>query len=352
MALWLIYLAVGAGLLIPALAFGGLAWWTRHRHVVCAACALFSVAALLLSLMPLHTGGLILAGTWRSQPPDLQRELFDGVRYERVSLPGPPPAVIHRVVVDLTRDNVDVVVTPPDAPAAELPVVARTTSAFLEEHGLTLAINGNFFGPFADAHPWHDHPDAGAATSPHGWAYADGARYGREMPRRPLIGVDTDGRWRTGLADAPIDWAHAVTGLQWIVRDGQPTNANYRPYAMTVLGYNADRTELIVVVIDGKQPGYSEGLRMPDLEPVLIDAGCHDAVQLDGGGSATLVVAGPDGQAIVLNSPCHNHVPGRERPVATHLGLRINAKRRRTADPSRRARKNPTSGVGLGVYPS
>ncbi|MEM9790220.1 MAG: phosphodiester glycosidase family protein [Planctomycetota bacterium] len=326
MAAWLIYLAVGLGLLAPAFVLGWLAWRWRRRRTVCGACALPGAAALALSVMPLQTGGLILVGTWRSQPPDITSEPFDGVRYDRLSLPGPPPAVIHRVIVDLTRDQVDVVVTPPDQPGAALPVVARTTSAFLEEHGLTLAINGNFFGPFADVHPWHDYPDAGSPTNPNGWTYSDSLRYGFKMLRRPLIGVDTQGRWRSGLWNADVDWAHAVTGLQWVVRDGLPTDAADQPYAVTILGYNADRTELIIVVIDGKQPRYSEGLEMADLQALLIDAGCHDAVQLDGGGSATLVIADPDGRAIVLNSPSHNRVPGRERPVATHLGLRINPK--------------------------
>ncbi len=44
-------------------------------------------------------------------------------------------------------------------------------------------------------------------------------------------------------------------------------------------------------------------------------------MNLDGGGSSTMVVAGRDGQSRVLNSPIDNYIPGRERPVANHLGI-------------------------------
>ena len=48
-----------------------------------------------------------------------------------------------------------------------------------------------------------------------------------------------------------------------------------------------------------------------------------DAIELDGGGSATLVTEGEDGQPEVLSSPIHQRIPGRERPVANHLGVRV-----------------------------
>ncbi len=49
--------------------------------------------------------------------------------------------------------------------------------------------------------------------------------------------------------------------------------------------------------------------------------GAHDAIELDGGGSATL--AGRDAQErpCLLSRPVHTKIPGRQRPVANHLGL-------------------------------
>jgi exopolysaccharide biosynthesis protein len=50
------------------------------------------------------------------------------------------------------------------------------------------------------------------------------------------------------------------------------------------------------------------------------------AMSLDGGGSSTMVIEGEDGQAVILNSPIDNYIPGRERPVGNHLGIYVERK--------------------------
>jgi len=52
-----------------------------------------------------------------------------------------------------------------------------------------------------------------------------------------------------------------------------------------------------------------------------LELGASDAINLDGGGSSTMVVAGEDGTPQVINRPIHTGVPGRERPVANHLAV-------------------------------
>jgi len=47
-------------------------------------------------------------------------------------------------------------------------------------------------------------------------------------------------------------------------------------------------------------------------------------MSLDGGGSSTMVIEDENGQPRVLNSPIDQYVPGRERPVANHIGIFIN----------------------------
>jgi exopolysaccharide biosynthesis protein len=78
----------------------------------------------------------------------------------------------------------------------------------------------------------------------------------------------------------------------------------------------------LLFVVDGRQPNYSEGMSLPELAQVMLDYGADTALNLDGGGSSTLVMEGNDGKPHVLNSPIHGRVPpGRERPVANHLGI-------------------------------
>jgi exopolysaccharide biosynthesis protein len=55
----------------------------------------------------------------------------------------------------------------------------------------------------------------------------------------------------------------------------------------------------------------------------MLSLGAQYAMNLDGGGSSALVVEGPDRLPRVLNSPIDNLIPGRQRPVANHLGIAV-----------------------------
>lgn len=79
----------------------------------------------------------------------------------------------------------------------------------------------------------------------------------------------------------------------------------------------------MALVVDGKQPGYSEGLTMPELRSRLERRGLVWALEMDGGGSAALAIRNHEGRAELLSSPCHTKVPGRARPVALHLGIQF-----------------------------
>lgn len=55
---------------------------------------------------------------------------------------------------------------------------------------------------------------------------------------------------------------------------------------------------LLFLVADGRAPGRSHGASLPELQEILLELGAVDAVNLDGGGSTTLVVEGR-----VINHP-------------------------------------------------
>ncbi|HQI27891.1 MAG TPA: phosphodiester glycosidase family protein [Sedimentisphaerales bacterium] len=76
----------------------------------------------------------------------------------------------------------------------------------------------------------------------------------------------------------------------------------------TALGWNDEK--FVLVVVDGRQEGFSVGMTYPELASLMKRLGCRYAVNLDGGGSSTLWW---DGR--VMNSPSD----GRERPVANSL---------------------------------
>jgi hypothetical protein len=63
------------------------------------------------------------------------------------------------------------------------------------------------------------------------------------------------------------------------------------------IGWNQNYWYLVVV--DGRQPGRSVGMTIAELARLMVQLGCEEALNLDGGGSATLWCEGE-----VRNSPC------------------------------------------------
>jgi exopolysaccharide biosynthesis protein len=76
----------------------------------------------------------------------------------------------------------------------------------------------------------------------------------------------------------------------------------------TVLGWN-DKS-FFMVVVDGRQPGLSMGMTYPELAEMMLNFGCTEAVNIDGGGSSTFWLGGK-----IMNSPSD----GRERSIANGL---------------------------------
>lgn len=101
---------------------------------------------------------------------------------------------------------------------------------------------------------------------------------------------------------------HAVGGREWIVRDGaigispSPTSA-YQLHARSALGLTADG-RLILATVDGARPGWSSGMRLPELAELMLSRGAVNAINLDGGGSSALAVrrAGTSGP-VLANRP-------------------------------------------------
>ena len=76
-------------------------------------------------------------------------------------------------------------------------------------------------------------------------------------------------------------------------------------------------TELLAVCCDGRRTGVDAGLELGELARLLIGLGARDAINLDGGGSATLIHHGH-----LLNRPYSSRPAGPEsRPVVTALLL-------------------------------
>jgi hypothetical protein len=79
----------------------------------------------------------------------------------------------------------------------------------------------------------------------------------------------------------------------------------------TAVGFSADSSTVYFITVDGRQPGFSVGMSIAELADYMISIGCSDAVNLDGGGSTSMVVRNS-----IVNTPSD---PGGERSVGNAL---------------------------------
>jgi hypothetical protein len=112
---------------------------------------------------------------------------------------------------------------------------------------------------------------------------------------RDLLEYGDTVRWSVGFDGVPGQVREMVGGFPQLLRAGEEVEltgsfATTR-HPRTALGWREDGT-LLLVVVDGRQPGYSEGMSLFELTELFRALGAVEALNLDGGGSTTLVVAG------------------------------------------------------------
>jgi hypothetical protein len=132
---------------------------------------------------------------------------------------------------------------------------------------------------------------------------------------------------RVEMGLSPLFPRTAVGGFPMLVRDSVivPTvdsagAASFRGVnPRTAVGYAQNGQRLLLVVIDGRQAGYSVGTTTRETAALLRDLGAREAVNLDGGGSTAMVVRDAASGAIrVVNKP--SDAAG-ERPVGNALAV-------------------------------
>ncbi len=83
----------------------------------------------------------------------------------------------------------------------------------------------------------------------------------------------------------------------------------------TAVGYNADKTKLIMCVVDGRSSGWSTGCTGKVLGDIMKNLGCSDAMNFDGGGSSQFWITGSG----LVNDASTNNSGGGIRAVADGL---------------------------------
>ena len=106
------------------------------------------------------------------------------------------------------------------------------------------------------------------------------------------VSILTYAQYQASLADAT--YKELFSGGQMLVVNGElariTSDSVTGVHPRTMLGVSEDGTRVTLVVIDGRQELHSVGVDYPDMQKFMKAAGCHNALNLDGGGSSTFIV--------------------------------------------------------------
>ena len=231
-----------------------------------------------------------------------------------------------RVAVRVSRGGPD-----PDGDGPWLTTLLPASEIAQREH-FDIAINGDFFQARAttDIEGKHTGYVRGKFAAPEGPAMTDGQLWhglsnacasleitssntAMVVEERALGPVDPNARQILGGRPVLVRHGEAVSWHSKLATARHPRSA---------VGVNRNGTELTLFVVDGRQPGLSIGMTLDELSQEMIRLGCDNALNLDGGGSTTLVYREPaTHQLKVVNSPSDT----RERSIADVLGIVVKA---------------------------
>ncbi|MEI6255769.1 MAG: PVC-type heme-binding CxxCH protein [Planctomycetota bacterium] len=262
-------------------------------------------------------------------------EPFPGLRYVHRHLSAPREIDMHIAIIDLNQPGVTIKTTGANA-ARPGECDLETTKAFVKRSGAQIGINSGFFSRSGEER------QLGVADLS-SLAVADGEQvsdWGTWIKDAVNIGADNTVTFvtraeddSTGFMTTPkVDLYNALSGNARLIRDGVvlPGEGGDTTYPQAAIGHTADH-RLILFVSDGRQPEFSAGMTYGEVAVVLKEFGAVDAIALDGGGSATMVMAaaGKDRDPRVLNRPSD----GQERAVGNNLAVIVSVAGRAAAPP-------------------
>jgi hypothetical protein len=243
------------------------------------------------------------------------KPVFVGVALCEASTAAPRPLQVRAARIDLQEPTIRFTVTPSNG-EREGEVDARRSTEFLTERKCQLAINASFFaGEYKPKAP----------LDVIGLCVSEGDLYSHPQGKAALL-ISKDNRvWFDAPPYERLDQTHnAVAGSSIILADGKITvDPNIKDgftagqHPRSAAGTTRDGRYLILMTIDGRQPGYSEGTTLIETAEWLRRLGAWDGLNLDGGGSTNLVIEGEDGQPELVNRPKSTWL----RYCANHLGV-------------------------------
>jgi len=238
----------------------------------------------------------------------------------------PRPLRIHYLRVALNTPELEVISLPAEDPDGAGPAesqLTQPTDLFRKFQALA-AVNANAYsglsGDIAGLPDWlPGHP-----IDIHGMVVSQRKMISPFENKRTPFWIDRQRKPHIGdpptvddVTEAVSDWFSPLLMYSRIV----PDSSDQALHPRTALGYDRTGAWLLLVVVDGRQRGFSEGVSLYELAQILQSQGCSQSINLDGGGSSIMLIREPGKDVRTINSPSgRNH-----RPVPVMLGVRKSA---------------------------
>lgn len=268
---------------------------------------LLSAIVILLWAASSSTLGRITVDPWEP--------IFKGILHARGEADVAEPRLqkVNALRVDLYDPDI-VLYTTPSNGSAPGETNRQTGGQFIMTYAVQATVNTNFYYTGADIQ-WNADliglsiSEGQIVSQPESLPYG-GRSFLVSQDNIARFEVTSPGSDLTGVWTAVEAWPFfLVNGLN----NANPSDTSVHP--RTAIGLTGDNRYLIMITIDGRQPGYSDGATLWETAEWLIRFGAYNGLNLDGGGSTHMWISNGDGGAIALNSPSE------DRAVAGHLGV-------------------------------
>jgi exopolysaccharide biosynthesis protein len=220
------------------------------------------------------------------------------------------------LAVDLSSQKVKFVLTPADSSGKGETLSAKTTE-FARSQGVQIAINGSPYAPMDFFNRSNRPVDIIGIQMNKSLLQSQG------VASFDALYILDDGSIEFGSQkNQPPNTMLALGGFHMLLEDGVILGTRDSRHPRTSIGLSEDRETLYLAVFDGRQKD-RVGLTSEETALWMQWLGCHHALNLDGGGSSTLVLEDETGKVQLLNNPVHRGLPGLERAVGNHLGIKL-----------------------------
>jgi GH25 family lysozyme M1 (1,4-beta-N-acetylmuramidase) len=258
-----------------------------------------------------------------TRPVSIRQNFFRGITYLRKDLVVPRKLNVHVIAIDMQTVGLEFLVTPSNRTDGIM--CTRTTSKFLQEFKVGVAINADGFSYLNQTTfpPATYCANGGEPVKLNGFAASRGRIISPRNNERPVVYISQKNLATIETVSGSV--FNAISADRVIVRNGAVVKnlAALAPNPRTALGVNKNGRWLIMMTVDGREFGISEGVTLVELGNLLLSYGVYSGVNLDGGGSSAMVIKGIDGEPRKLNTAIDMNVPGQQRAVANHLGAYV-----------------------------